>query len=252
MQHHKAITRQPGANFAEGVTEADLGTPDYELALTQHHNYRNALISCGIEVICLDADPRFPDGCFVEDCAVIFGGVGVITNPGHIRRKGETNAVESLLAPQTSLRFIRDPGTMDGGDILRIDDRFIIGLSGRTNREGADQLSRYLSEAGLKSTTVTATSLHLKTGIAYLGGGTIVCTSDYADLGCLSEFDKIVVSQSESYSANCLRVNDTVFIASGFPNIQNTLSEKGFDTVSLEMSEFQKMDGGLTCLSILL
>ncbi len=264
--YRHAIVRQPGENFAAGLTESGLGCPDYKKALAQHSAYVAALESCGVQVTCLPADLRYPDGCFVEDCVVMIDGTFVITNPGHQTRKGEVEAIESVLEQQFNknsasqkkflIERIEAPGTVDGGDVLRVKDHFVIGLSNRTNAEGAHQLGEFVEACGMTYSVVIAKDLHLKTSIAYGGDGLLVCTEEYnADeefLQSVAPLIKklIVVSKEEKYSANCLRVNDTLLLANGFQTIYEELS-KHLNVVKLDMSEFRKMDGGLTCLSVL-
>jgi|AGTN01.2.fsa_nt_gi N-Dimethylarginine dimethylaminohydrolase len=277
LQHKYAIVRKPGKNFAHGVTASKLGSPNFEKALEQHAAYVAALEHSGVEVICLPADEKHPDGCFVEDTAILAEGTAIITNPGHQSRKGETGEVEKALrelitargayVPLKQIEHITAPGTVDGGDVLRIKDHYIIGLSNRTNKEGAEQLGKILTGCRKTFAVVQARDLHLKTSVAYLGNDCCVVTEEYdrdeefsKALG-ESVHRKIVVSEDEKYAANCLRVNETLLLASGFPQIFESLTSRfkalppemlTVRVVTLDMSEFQKMDGGLTCLSLLI
>ena len=252
-----AIVRQPGVNFSEGITNAKLGRPDFDKALEQHTNYVNALKDCGLEVTCLPADPRYPDGCFVEDCAVVLPTVAIITNPGHCARKGETKNIANVIQRALGIVRVNDPGTVDGGDVLRIENHYVIGLSERTNEEGAHQLGSILKDHGKTYSVITARDLHLKTGVAYLGENCLICTAEYdADPAFQKATEplierKVVVPEEERYAANCLRINGTVLVAAGFETTKRALEDQDFNVVTLDMSEFQKMDGGLTCLSIL-
>jgi dimethylargininase len=259
FEYKTAIVRQPGENFSEGLTQSKLGLPDFQRALEQHNDYVAALIASGLQVTCLPADPRFPDGCFVEDCAVVLPGVAIITNPGHPARKGETENISNIFARSgLAIERITDPGTVDGGDVLRIEDHYIIGLSKRTNKEGARQLGTILQLHGKTYAVVTARDLHLKTSVAYVGENCLVCTKDYDTdpefTAATKQFikRKIVVPDAERYAANCLRINATILLATGYDTTKRTLVEHDLHVVTLNMSEFQKMDGGLTCLSILL
>lgn len=258
LTYRTAIVRQPGENFSDGLTEAGLGRPDYEKALHQHNSYVATLKACGLDVTCLPADLRYPDGCFVEDCAIVLPKVAIITNPGHLSRKGETENIANVLSRGLSIARVNDPGTVDGGDVLRVENHYVIGISKRTNEEGAHQLGAILQEHGKTYSTVPVRGLHLKTSVAYVGNSCIVCTEDYnAD----SQFQKatqklskckVVVPENERYAANCLRVNGTLIVATGFETTKRALEANDFHIVTLDMSEFQKMDGGLTCLSLLL
>lgn len=247
----KAMTRLPGENFAEGITSAGLGLPDYGLALRQHAAYRDALEKCGLEIVLLESDPVFPDAPFVEDTAVITEKTAIVTRPGDRRRLGEEVSIARVLSGYMELSMIESPGTVDGGDIIRVDDHFYIGLSGRTNREGAVQLASILSRNGYSSSTVDVRkSLHLKSGVNYMGSGLMIVQEKLKDLEFLRGFDLITVGHEESYAANCLPVNGTVLVPAGFPLTAASIVSAGFEIIELEMSEFMKMDGGLTCLSL--
>jgi dimethylargininase len=246
----KAIVRRPGRNFAKGITTSNLGKPDFEKALEQHSAYCEALKGCGLELIVLEADERYPDGCFVEDTAIVTGEVAVIARPGAVSRMGEEAEISEILSEFRKIETIKLPGTLDGGDVLRVENHFFIGISGRTNRDGARQLSAILSKYGYTaSETEVGLGLHLKSGIAYLGKGNLICVEGFSKIAGSSGI--IISDQEESYSANCLRVNDFLLIPSGFPNSKKKIVELGYNIIELNMSEFRKMDGGLTCLSLL-
>jgi len=246
-----AITRLPGENFRDGITSAGLGPPDYRLALRQHAAYRDALERCGLEVILLEPDPVYPDAPFVEDTAVITEKTAIVTRPGDPRRRGEEVSIARALSGYREIQVIESPGTVDGGDILRADNHFYIGLSGRTNVEGARQLASILSLDGYSSSTVhVRDSLHLKSGVNYMGDGLMMAQEKLRELEFLGRFDIITVGEDESYAANCLPVNGTIIVPAGFPRTASNIMSAGFEIIELEMSEFMKMDGGLTCLSL--
>ena len=246
----RAIVRQPGINFAQGITTATLGAPDIALAQRQHAAYCAALRACGLAVTVLPADTRYPDGCFVEDTAILTERVAVLARPGDPTRRGETDRIAAELAPGKPVEPIAAPGTLDGGDVLRVGDHFYIGQSQRTNAAGAEQLTHILTRHGYTASTVPVrTVLHLKTGITYLGDDTFIATAEFADR--FAEYDPIVVIPAEAYAANCLRVNDRVLVPAGFPMAYRRLAEQGLELILLDMSEYEKMDGGLTCLSLL-
>jgi len=248
--YSKAIVCRPGRNFAGGITTSNLGKPDFEKALGQHAAYCDALERCGVELIILEADERYPDGCFVEDTAVINSKVAVISHPGAATRLGEEVEIARVLSKYRKLERIEFPGTLEGGDILRAENHYYIGLSGRTNREGADQLAAILSEQGFTSSEIKVEAgLHLKSDIAYLGKGNFISTPVYA--GMVHMANTVILEKDESYSANCLLVNDFILIPKGFPKSKAKIAELGYNIIELEMSEFRKMDGGLTCLSLL-
>lgn len=250
-----AIVRIPAPNFADGLTTAALGAPRFDVVLEQHALYCQALIECGLAVHTLDADPRFPDSTFVEDTAVLTARGAVLTRPGARSREGEVDAIRpAILRFFPSSLTIAAPGTVDGGDICEAEDHFFIGLSHRTNEEGARQLAVHLAGFGYTSSTIDVRSmtsiLHLKSGISYIGDNTLVVMEEMAGNEKFRSYDLIRVGARESYAANCVRVNDRVLVAAGYPRLTTELTARGFDPLALDMSEFQKMDGGLSCLSL--
>ncbi|MCJ7820293.1 MAG: arginine deiminase family protein [Bacteroidales bacterium] len=248
--YSQAIVRRPGSNFAGGITTSGLGRPDFERALAQHNAYCDALRRCGVEVTVLVADERYPDGCFVEDTAVVTGKVAVITRPGAITRRGEEAEIAWVLAGYSETVTIEPPGTLEGGDILRAENHYFIGISARTNREGAQQLSAILEKHGYTSSLIEVRAgLHLKSDIAYLGEANFIATPAFSAIA--PSANVIILEQDEYYSANCLRVNDFLLIPSGFPKSKKGITDLGYSIIELDMSEFRKMDGGLTCLSLL-
>jgi dimethylargininase len=246
-----AITRLPGENFAEGLTTANLGRPSYPLILQQHHAYRQALLSLGLDVIVLPAEPDYPDAYFVEDPAIITPNIAVITRPGAPSRQGEEITLEPFLEYYRPLHHIHPPGTVDGGDVLMVGNHFFIGLSERTNKAGATQLASILADAGHTSETVpVAAGLHLKSGVNDVGGDTLLVTRALADNPAFNKYRKILLDADEEYAANTLWVNDALLLPKGFPKTQVKLAQLGIRIIELEVSEVQKMDGGLTCMSL--
>lgn len=251
----RAIVRTPGSNFDAGLTTVDYGRPEFALVLEQHQLYCEALQACGLALTTLDADLRFPDSTFVEDTAILTPRGAVLTRPGAASRAGEVDAIRPVILSFFATPLtIEAPGTVDGGDICEAEDHFFIGLSHRTNEEGARQLAAHLAGSGYSSSTIDVramtTILHLKSGISYIGDKAMVVMDEMAENLAFSGFDLIRVSDEESYAANCVRVNHRVLVASGFPGLTFDLKARGFNPLLLEMSEFQKMDGGLSCLSL--
>lgn len=246
-----AITRLPGENFADGLTSASLGRPDFERILQQHRAYRQALLSAGLDVIVLPADPAYPDAYFVEDPAIITPKLAVLTRSGAPSRRGEGASLRSFIEYYLPVVQIISPGTVDGGDVLMIGEHFFIGLSERTNHDGATQLSALLANAGYTSEIVPLTAgLHLKSGVNYLGKNTIITNKYLASYPGFSEYKKIILDDGEDYAANTLWVNDVLLIPTGFPKVCSKLSILGMSIIELNVSEVQKMDGGLTCMSL--
>jgi len=246
-----AIVRMPGTNFAQGITTANLGLPDYAQMLLQHQAYTNVLRSLGLEVTVLQPEPNYPDAYFVEDVAVVTRDIAVITHPGAQARRGEEDSIEPVLARSRPTVRIQSPGTVDGGDVLMVGKHFFIGISERTNVEGATQLGGILQRYGNTFSLVpVAAGLHLKSSVNYGGGDTLLISELFTDRTEFDGYSKIIVSQSESYAANTLWLNDHLIMPEGFPETRRRLAARGLPIIELNVSEAQKMDGGLTCMSI--
>jgi dimethylargininase len=246
-----AVVRTPGRNFALGLTTANLGPPKFDLVLEQHDAYVRTLRSLGLDVIVLDAEPDYPDAYFVEDTAVVTPNVAVITNPGAASRRGEEKTIEPVLARFRKTARIAPPATVEGGDVLMAGNHFFIGISERTNPEGARRLGRILEEHGHTWTTVqVGEGLHLKSSVNFLGRDTLLITESLAGHRAFRNFKKVVLDRGEDYAANTLWVNDSLLMPAGFPGARRKLSTLGFPLFELDVSEVRKMDGGLTCLSL--
>jgi dimethylargininase len=250
-----AIVRPPSTRFAEGITTAGLGAPILETALEQHARYCDALEDAGLSLIRLEPDPDYPDGTFVEDVAVLTPGHALLARPGAESRRGEVAQMRGVLGRFfRQLNAIEPPGTLDGGDICEAGDHFFIGISRRTNEEGARQLAGVLRKEGYGCTYVdvrrTPGILHLKSGIACLGGPRLVLIDSLAGREEFRGWDVIPVDKAEIYAANCVQVNDSVLLAAGHPVLARSLADLGYRIVPLEVSEYRKMDGGLSCLSL--
>jgi dimethylargininase len=256
MRFNNALVRLPGVNFSDGLTTATSeSAPDMSKALKQHADYCNALEECGLNVTAMEANPQYPDGTFVEDTFVIADRVAIATRPGAKTRMGEVASVAAALRRfRPQWEQIEAPGTVDGGDICQAEEHFFIGLSARTNEAGAAQLAAILERHHYSVSMVDirghATLLHLKSGIAYLGDRRFLVVHGLPTIDAIAAAERIEVVQSEAYAANCVRVNDRVLIAAGFPGVATALKQRGLAVRALEMSEFAKMDGGLSCLSL--
>ncbi len=250
-----AIVREPGKNFTNGLTSVVGETPDYEEALEQHARYCQALERCGLQVTRLEADLQHPDSTFVEDTAVLTPACAILTRPGARSREGEVAGIRKPLEQFFhTIHQIAAPGTLDGGDVCEAEKHFFIGVSRRTNEEGARQLARLLAQQGCTSSFVDIRKmnsvLHLKSGIAYVGDGNLVVMEELTGQEQFRDYNLIPVAPGESYAANCLRVNDCVLIPAGYPGLATSLKRRGCRLLPLEMAEFRKMDGGLSCLSL--
>ncbi|KXH83821.1 dimethylarginine dimethylaminohydrolase family protein [Sporosarcina sp. HYO08] len=246
------IVKEPGKSYLNGLTTTDLGKPIYELLLEQHKSYVEALEKCGVEVTYLPPSEEFPDSTFVEDAAVLTPNFAVVTNPGAESRNGEIVEIEEVLKGfYDKFHTIQAPGTLDGGDVLQAEDHFYIGISERTNEEGARQFKEIMESEGYQATIIPLKEFfHLKTGIAYLGNNKMVVAGEFVEHPAFASYDQIVIGKEDEYSANCIRMNDFVIIPAGYPETKRKLEEAGYETIELEMSEVQKHDGGLSCLSL--
>lgn len=249
------IVRRPGKSLIDGITSApDLGKPNYDLALKQHDDYIEALKQCGVEVHVLDANEAYPDSCFVEDVAVLTQKCAIITNPGAETRKGEIIGIDAVIEKfygQDQIERITAPGTLEGGDIMMVGNHFYIGLSARTNEEGAKQFTQLLEKHGHTASVVTLEEvLHLKTGLAYLENNVLLAAGEFVEKSDFAGMDKIVIAPEESYSANCIWVNGTVIVPAGYPKTQAAIEAKGYPVIVVDTSEYRKVDGGLSCLSL--
>ncbi|MFH0759497.1 MAG: arginine deiminase-related protein [Bacteroidota bacterium] len=248
----KAIVRKPCPEMIHGITSASLGVPDHSLALNQHDRYIQTLQSLGLEVTVLESDSRFPDSTFVEDVALCTPPMAVITNPGAASRNGERKDMERVLKsfyPQ--LEYIEAPGTLEAGDVMMCGSHYFIGISDRTNEEGAGQLIRILEQYGMTGECIVLKKLlHLKSGVSYLENGTLLAGKVLFDHPAFEDFQKIEVADDEAYAANSLWMNGTVLVPAGFPKTLNRIEKAGFTTITLDVSEFEKLDGGMSCLSL--
>jgi dimethylargininase len=248
----QAIVRTPCQSMIYGLTNADLGLPDYRKALVQHADYIEALEKCGLNVMVLEADERFPDSTFVEDVALCTPEMALITNPGAPSRIGETVEMKNVLEGYyNTIEEIRFPGTLDAGDVMMVGNHFYIGLSQRTNHQGADQLIEILNRHRMTGSTVPLKNmLHLKTGVAYLEQNTLLITEEFMNTPEFVPFKKIIVPGHEAYAANSVWVNGKILVPAGFPETKKNIETAGYQTISIDVSEFQKLDGGLSCLSL--
>jgi dimethylargininase len=248
-----AIVRDVPESFRQCVSTYNTSDDiDTDRAILQHQLYCNTLSSLGLNLIRLDADDSLPDCCFTEDTVLIIDDLAIITNPGIQSRVAETVALEKTLSLFKDVSRISLPGTLDGGDVLKIEKTLYIGISSRTNAEGMRQVASVLEPRGywIKPVEIRNT-LHLKSVCTYLGNGLIILAEGYFDVNIFSGFEKIIVPKEEEYCANCLVVHKRVIIPKGFPITKALIEEKGLPVIELEMSEFRKADGALTCLSVI-
>ncbi|MEJ2613671.1 MAG: arginine deiminase family protein [Ignavibacteriaceae bacterium] len=252
LMFKKAIVRKPCKNLINGLTNAGLGKPDYQLALKQHQRYIEALEKYGLDVIVLEADENYPDSTFVEDTALLTPHCAIVTNPGASSRKGEIIEMNSILKSQFSnIDYITAPGTLEAGDVMKVGKHFYIGISERTNQNGAYQLVNILKRYGYTSSTLNVgNTLHLKSGVSYLEKNNLLSIKNFIDKADFQELNIIPVDDDESYAANSLWINDKIMVPYGFPKTEEKIKNAGYTVIDIDVSEFRKLDGGLSCLSL--
>ena len=248
MNYTHAIVREPCDNLIYAVSSSGLGSPDVKLAKKQHKNYCSIIESIGVKLIKLKKDNNYPDSVFIEDTAIKVGDTFVVGRFGVESRLGEEKEVVSLLGNNFNLEFIDPPGTLEGGDVLCVGTHYYIGLSDRSNHHGIRQFSSILDKMGYSYTIVPVVNLlHLKTGASCINGRIMISVSK------LSKWfiDPIEVNCEEAYAANILYVNGKVVIPNGYPVITEKIEKAGWKVIKVDISEFRKIDGSLTCMSIL-
>jgi dimethylargininase len=249
--HTTAIVRTPAETFSRGITTGALGKPIFEKMQVQHRAYIQTLQNLGLDVVVLPPLPEFPDAHFVEDTAVVTPQVAVIARPGADSRQGEEKEVAPVLARYRPIRAIEAPGTLDGGDVLATDRHVFIGLSDRTNSDGARQLARILEPHGWACVPVeVGEGLHFKSSVNWLGSDCLLTSKRFENHPAFCDYRCVIVDPEETYACNTLWVNDTLMTPGGFPRTREKLVRLGLPVIELETSEMRKMDGGLTCLSI--
>lgn len=249
------IVRKPCKAMVDGITSApELGKPDYDLACKQHEDYIEALKKCGVKVTVLESDERYPDSCFVEDPAVLTPYCAIITNPGAPSRNGEKLEILDAVSkfyPEEKIEYIDTPGTLEGGDVMMVGDHFYIGRSARTNEEGIRQFIEILEKYGMTGSEVPLEKvLHLKTGVNYIENNIMLVSGEFIDKPDFAKYTKIVVPEEEAYGANCIWVNDKVIVAEGYPTVEKAVRDAGYEVIIVDTSEYRKLDGGLSCLSL--
>lgn len=253
----KAIVRIPADNLGQGLTEAGLGCPDMKLTRTQHENYIEYFKQAGISVTILPSVEEYPDSVFVEDTAVMIphenGTAAFLTRPGAQSRRGEVDEIEAAIAKQTDeIIRMQGNGLMEGGDVLLMGKTFYVGIDSRTNEDGCGQFATAAAKFGYKTIPVPFDNgmPHLKTELSALDEETLIISARFAKREEFAGFKKIIVPQGEEYCSNCLYFGRKLLAPEGFPQTAELLDKNGFKPDFINMSEFRKMDGGLTCLSL--
>ena len=220
-------------------------------AIIQHQSYIDVLTKCGLDVLVLEPCEEYPDSTFVEDVALITPNCVIITRPGAPSRRSEVHEIEFILKQKfKNIEAIEAPGTIEAGDIMMVGNHFYIGLSDRTNQNsGAKQAIGILRKYGMTGSTVTLNDvLHLKTGLSYLENNKLVIYGEFMNDPIFENYDFIEIPEEEDYAANCIWVNENVIVPSGYPISKEKISNAGFNVIEVDVSEFKKLDGGLSCL----
>ena len=248
----KAIVRTPCKAMVNGLSSVNLGPPDYLKALHQHADYIEALKECGLQVTELPADENFPDSTFVEDVALMTPHCAILTNPGAPSRTLEARSMLNIIREfYANVELIEAPGTVEAGDIMMVGGHYYIGLSERTNQAGADQVIAILESYGLNGSVVKLTEvLHLKTGLGYLENNNLLACGEFLTKPEFQQFNLIEVDSQEAYAANSVWINGIVLTPKGFPKTSSLIESAGYNIREVDVSEFEKLDGGLSCLSL--
>jgi dimethylargininase len=247
-----AIVCKPCPAITEGITSSNLGKPLYHIALEQHVKYIETLEKSGLKVTILPEKDKFPDSTFIEDVALCTSSCAIITNPAAASRRNETRGMREVLSEHyDSIEVIRSPGTLEAGDVMMVGNHFFIGISDRTNPDGASQLLKILNKYKLTGSFVRLNKmLHLKSGVSYLENDTMLVCGELIRAEEFDRYHKIIVDEDEAYAANSLWINGKVLVPEGFPKTRNKIEKAGYEAIVLDVSEFRKIDGGLSCLSL--
>jgi dimethylargininase len=248
-----AITRQVSRRFASCQLEFQVRQEiDVAKARAQHRDYEQALRNLGVHVVSLPALEDQPDCVFVEDPAVVLDEVAVIAWMGSPARRGESATLAEALGAYRPLARMTEPATLDGGDVVRIGKTLYVGLSRRTNAEGCRQLAEIAGSFGYRVVPVSVTGcLHLKSACCYIGDNTVVVNRRWFHAEAFMGYRMMDVPREEPAAADVLRIGDTVLIPASFPRTQGVLERAGFRTLSIDVSELQKAEAGVTCMSLI-
>ena len=248
-----AITRAVSASITDCELSFHARQPiDLAKAIAQHMAYQDCLAELGVRIVSLPAEPELPDAVFVEDPVVVVDEVAVISIMGAPSRRPEARTLTDALSRYRPLKFLREPATLDGGDVVRIGRRVFAGLSQRTNREGVSQLRDLLQAFDYEVQPVEVRGcLHLKSACSYIGNDTVLINRAWIDAERFRGFKLLDVPDEEPAAANALLVNDVVIIAASFPKTRALLEQRGFCVRTIDLSELQKAEAGVTCTSLI-
>jgi dimethylargininase len=250
MDYKHALLREPGNNYTRCISKHPLHhTIDIKKAKLQHAKYSKTLSELGIEVIKVPRDDAFPDSCFIEDNAIIHNGKALICRMAAESRRGEELGVAEILEGFMPIKRALEPATIEGGDIIHTEKKLISGITERTNLEGVIQMQDWFDFR--VDTIFDPSIMHLKSYLTYIGKGIMISSEKYSKHPALEGFNILIPPPEEEYAADSLAIGDSVLIAKGHLQTQLMVKESGFEVISMDVSEFEKCDGALTCLSIL-
>jgi dimethylargininase len=248
-----AVTRELTAAIGNcELTFLHRSAIDFGLAQQQHRDYQSALSSLGCEVVVVPAPPGLADSVFIEDTALVLDDIAVMLRPGVASRQPEVAGVAEVLQQYKPLKAIEPPGTIDGGDLLRVGNRIFAGLSTRSNQSGIQQLRDIVSDFGMTVETVETTKcLHLKSAVSEVAPGTLLINTDWISSLAFKDFEMIPVDKEETHAANALRIGKNLIYPSSFPRTMNALVNRGIDVLPVDLTELQKAEGAVTCCSLI-
>ncbi|MBU6421393.1 MAG: dimethylargininase [Gammaproteobacteria bacterium] len=248
-----AISREVSLCITEcELTHLARTSIDLERARAQHRQYEELLVKLGCELIRLPVEPELPDSVFVEDAAIVLDELAVITRPGAESRRAEISSIADVLKQYRKLFHIKPPGTLDGGDVLRVNKTLYVGLSARSNPEGIEQLRSILAPFGYSVTAVELHDcLHLKSAVTQVADNTLLINRAWADARVFDSHKLIEVDPSEPFAANSLLVGNTVIYPAAFPKTRKRLEARGINMRTVDASELAKAEGGVTCCSLI-
>jgi dimethylargininase len=248
-----AITRSVSSALADCELSFISRSPiDLQKARAQHHAYEQLLEKLGARVISLPEEPELPDSMFVEDPAIVVDEIAVICPLGTETRRKEAPSLAAALEKFRKLGYVKLPGTLEGGDVLRVGKKVFVGITARSNPEGIRQLAVILSAYGYDLTAVPVTGcLHLKSAVTYLGRNIMLANRAWFDSQRIDAFEWVDVDPAEPHSANALAIGDTVIFPASFPKTKALIEAKGLHVESVDISELQKAESGLTCSSLI-
>ena len=248
-----SLTREVPASIARcELTHLERAPIDIARAVAQHQRYEDMLVQLGCMIRRLKPLPDMPDAVFVEDTAVVLPEVAVITRPGAPSRRHEVPSTADTLGEYRALAFIENTGTLDGGDVLVIGSTIYVGSSSRTNAEGIDQLALIAGQHGYAVQAVTvAGCLHLKSAVTRVGEDVVLLNPEWVNPATFGHLQCIEVHPAEPFASNALLVGRSVIYPTGFERTRRRLEHAGIDVHTIDMSELQKAEGGVTCCSLI-